>query len=356
MHLPFPDREVHGFDRSGEPRRIAIAGVEDASPHDLRLQQYADDLASDLREHLPHRAGSASVEGTATLDFWTGDVAILTVVEDLEPQDDWDSQRAAVDHRREEVRAWATETIDRQPLWLHLLCVIVAPPHESLDDIASTLTGDGTRVELNSFPGVVFRLGLDACVAVPDDDLQVALGAARLVAAHTAVWAQAAELDRQLLSALADSSAGRNMTINELERSAEELLETYGRVRTFRAPLDNAAVHLSELDGPLWTGVAERWGLDAQLSALNGRIEALEHVHAGLLDTLTARRARRLEKTALVFTLLSAITAVLTVIEFADAPRLGLKLALVASMIAVAAVVWVRLTRSDERADRPSVE
>jgi hypothetical protein len=317
MHLPFPTAGIAGLDWR-DPTLIAIDGTtDDAHPHELMLQQYADDLGADLLSALPHRTASAELPWPgAWIDRWSLDVACLWVVETRDVgAAGWADYRARANVRREEVRARAAQLLGREPLWLCLLHVIeMDAAHDELDAAAAALTDNGEPCTLDAFPDVAVRLSLDACVAVRPRDLKVAVGVARMIAVHTAIWAAAMEFDRELLPLLSRTSA--HESLRELEQRADRLRETSRRVRAFRAPLANTAAHLSELDGPMWQAIADRWALEPQLDALSGRIDALQQMHADLIAALSTGHAQRLNRIALALALISGCTAVFAVVQF----------------------------------------
>jgi hypothetical protein len=319
MQLPFPARDVVREDWH-EPLAVAIDGAQDTTyPHDLRLQQYAADLGDDIRAALPHRTRSAELSWPgAWIDLWSLEVVCATVVQAVDAETvagDWPAYREWVEVQREAVRARMTGELGREPLWLGLFHVVQAPASvDALDRLAATLTDKGRRCKLDAFPDVAVRLGLDACVAIPPGRMDVALGVTRMIGAHCVIWAAAMDFDRELLPLLV--RANERESLGELEARADRLRETSRRVRAFRAPLGNTATHLSELDGPLWSAIADRWALDPQLEALSGRVDDLQHIHADLIATLTAKHAQRLNRIALALALISGCTAVFAVVQF----------------------------------------
>jgi hypothetical protein len=355
MHLPFPAADVAGLEWHA-PQPIAIDGTTgDAHPHDLMLQSYGEDLGDALRSALPHRTASADLPWPgAWVDRWSLEVACLCVAETLEVGDAaWPDYRDRVNVRREAPRARAKQLFGREPLWLCLLHVIeMEAEHGELDAAAAVLTDDGDPCPLDAVPDVAIRLSLDTCVAVRPADLKVAVGVARMIEVHTAIWAAAIEFDRELLPLLTDTDADE--PLSELEHHADRLRETSRRVRAFRAPLANTAAHLSELDGPMWQAVADRWALDPQLDALSGRIDALQQMHTDLIAAVSTRHAQRLNRIALALALISGCTAVFAIVQFVIVePRpTEVRIAnalIVLAVAAVAAWLWWTVVVSGRR-------
>jgi hypothetical protein len=356
MHLPFPAADIG--DRAWQDAvRLSIDGTADTTyPHALRLQQYATDLGDDMRAALPHRTGSVELPWRgAWLDRWNFNVVCGSVVEAVDVEvPDWAGYRDAVYARRQAMRDQATRDLGREPLWICVVHVVQADASSAdLDRIAKTLTDNGEPCVLDAFPDVAVRLSFDACAAVPMGRLDVAVGVARMLGVHTAIWAAAMEFDRELLPLLVGTNEKESLA--ELERRANRLRETSRRVRAFRAPLANTAPHLSELDGPLWQKTADRWALEGQLDALSSRVDALQLIHGDLIATLTAKHAQRLNRIALALTLISGCTAILTFVQFVfvDPTPTEVRVTNAIIVLAVAALAlclwWIASRRTGSR-------
>lgn len=356
---------------------------------DLKLQGYSSELREELRRSFPHRVivtqpgeAPATIEqqpvmrgdvrlipAGAQADAWSVGATLVTSVYRVQaPDRSWAELGRAVEHARAELRAGvdaglagraAADGRAPQSLWMHALLIVEMPADTEaaeLDAIASALTLGGPAFA----PGpagdpTVLRLGLDACVAGTDGLAEVADAATRVIAAHSAVWAAAIDLDRRLRRELTTTRAVYDASLPQLEAQAADLLRFYERVRAFRAGLDNVAVHLALVDGRAWRAVADTWGLESQLLALSDKLEALHHIYGELTSALAGRRARRLNDFVIVFTFATVVTAGMAAVSFVQRPLQSPKATaalVVVALALVAAALWWWLRRILRAAER----
>ncbi len=98
------------------------------------------------------------------------------------------------------------------------------------------------------------------------------------------------------------------------------MLRVYESVRRFRADADVMPLHLDVRDRELWTAIDREWPLGDQLSALDTRLAAVEHVYRHLTDARAAEFARRINGIVLAITFVSFAAFMLAAYEFLRTP------------------------------------
>ena len=205
------------------------------------------------------------------------------------------------------------------PLWTQEIIVVEAGRHvdvDSLDDVARRLTADGQRLRAETEAGgASLRLGIEACVVSNPDAVELRDALARVVATQTAVWAAAIDFDR-LLGTLLRQEDARRLSLQHLVDRSMDLLAVFERVQRFRAEIEIIPLHLAARDKEVWTCVNAEWTLSDQLSSLDTKLNAVEHVYEHVANAMHARRGRFLNNVVLAITMLSLATFWLTVWEF----------------------------------------
>ena len=345
-------------------RNLRIAGDPPVDPaflpllEDLRLWAYSDTLNAQLRVRLPHRVTRTSrachdlsplpelragewQDAVSLLDIWNFGVGLATFVNRIAVTDiaTWEELRRGITGvvtkqaflaRAEQLIAAAVRASNAgpvviggqdagPPLWTQEIIVVEAGRHvdvDSLDDVARRLTADGQRLRAETEAGgASLRLGIEACVVSNPDAVELRDALARVVATQTAVWAAAIDFDR-LLGTLLRQEDARRLSLQHLEDRSMDLLAVFERVQRFRAEIEIIPLHLAARDKEVWTCVNAEWSLSDQLSSLDTKLNAVEHVYEHAANAMHARRGRFLNNVVLAITMLSLATFWLTVWEF----------------------------------------
>jgi hypothetical protein len=394
----------------------AINGSFEEQLHgEAQLQRYSGPLTAELGGYLPHRLvqrhlGSALHvadegglgQGTDTswrsalvvAGIWNVGVGLLTTVYKVtvSPHLTWEEYGAVAYEacrlvgglRKEFVLETARslrEGIEDSPeleavtvrrnlpedaelLWTHVLFLSEFPQEIAIEvkqAAAATLVKSGGDYSLSTGSShIALRLGLSSCAAYPPDDSSASATVSRLIGIHNISWAAAVDFDRLLFRQLAGASRRERQQLDELEREAEDLLSLYERVRQFRSAVDVSAVHLDKPDAEIWKAIDQEWHQSAQLKALDDKLEALDHVFRHLTTALDARRSRRLNDIALLFTIATIVTLGLESLTFLGVVPLGvwwLKGLIVFGLLSFALILWLfvrrRVAGSGYREPRP---
>lgn len=326
---------------------------------DLELWAYAETFKDQLRERLPCRTvrispaidlppvsglpPGAEQDALALLDLWSFDVGLATFAHRITVDETatWEQLRSDITSaktktafeeraaqlvaaaRASGVAVLAEGDADVQhpgtPLWAQEMLVVEAGREvglDALDDVARRLSGDGERLLSEADRAdVALRLGIEACLVSNPGALALRNALGRVVAAQTAIWAAAIDLDR-LLGTLLGQEGIRGLTLQDLEERSIRLLNVFERVQRFRSEVDIVPLHLAAQDKMVWTRVNEEWSLGDQLSSLDTKLNAVDHVYTHLANALTARRARALNGVVLAITTLNFAAFVVTAWEF----------------------------------------
>lgn len=341
----------------GERVETALLSLLD----DLELWAYSETLDAQLRARLPRRVlrifpqsadlppppeltSGAWHDGVALLDLWNFGVGLATFVDRIAATEKatWEQLRsgitsvetkrtflaraaqlvAAADGESGAPVVVASDADGPQtgtPLWVQEMLLVEAGRFvdlDALDDVARRLTADGERLRPATDPGgASLRLGMEACVVSNPGAVELRDALGRVVGTQTAVWAAVIELDRTLGTWL-EPEAGRLLSLQDLEDRSTQLLAVFERVQRFRSEIEIIPLHLGARDKAVWTCVNEEWTLGAQLSSLDTKLNAVEHVYTHRANALTAQRARVLNNVVLAITMLSLATFWVTAWEF----------------------------------------
>ncbi len=332
---------------------------------DVKLWGYSDKVKQQIRRNLPHRThrvepptaalpalppvGGANWIGSMfTVDFWDVGVGLAMLAYQLSAAEtSWTEVRQSIasdgtkavllDGTTRAVTAmtgeddtsalFGNETHFAAPgsaLWVQELLVVEVGERVSgdcLDEIARFLTRDGGRLEPRTKSAdEVMWLGVEACWVRNPDAPDTAGALARVLSTQTAVWAAVMELDHLLSVRLRAAGSESGTTLQQLDERQHELLRVYESVRRFRADADVMPLHLDVRDRELWTAIDREWPLGDQLSALDTRLAAVEHVYRHLTDARAAEFARRINGIVLAITFVSFAAFMLAAYEFLRTP------------------------------------
>jgi hypothetical protein len=327
------------------------------------LQRYAPTLSSELGRYLPHRLAERWLqvsreelhseekrlkESTATswthlatvADIWGVGVGLLTSVYQVDASPDlswsefglaiYESCRLIDELRREFVIETANDlmrVLAQSPelrrisrtrnfeqaaelLWKHVLILCELPDTagpQQRGEVTGILVPDGDPCSLP-----LKAQAVELCVGTSASAASIA----RLLGVLNVIWAASLDFDRILFRELRAFGLGRHMGLEALEAKTLELMTLYERVQEFRSAVDHTTVHLTRLDEAIWRGVGERWGQQAQLDALDKKLQALQNVYRHLVTSLDTRRSRRLNDIVLAFTIAAAVTLGLSLADF----------------------------------------
>lgn len=320
---------------------------------DMPVWAYSDTLASMVRNRLPHRelqvvqppeeapALPGPVNGqwgvtACTVDVWSFGVGLVVAAQSLgvDAAAAWSDVRNSVS-RVEARRNWLgranaiAQTLLKEhvptpvhpALWMQAMIVAEVPRHvpvDVLDQIAAELTDHGTPLsEEQRTADTVLRLGVEVGVAANPGARALRDAVAHVVAAQTAIWAAAIELDSELGDLLRGLDRDSDqLSLKELEAQSATLLAMFERVRRFRGDVEALPIHLAGRDRSAWLTVNAEWALKRQLGALDTKLTEVEYVHGHVANRVVERRGRYLNNVVLAVTTLSAATFVLTAWEF----------------------------------------
>ena len=339
-----------------QPVETALLSLLD----DLELWTYSETLDAQLRERLPRRmlrispqyadlpppelTSGAWHDGVALLDLWNFGVGLATFIDRIAVTEKatWEQLRIGITSvetkraflaRAAQLVAAVGDTSGAPvivtgdadgpqtgtPLWVQEMLLVEAGRSvnlEALDDVARRLTADGERLRPATDPGgASLRLGIEACVVSNPEAVELRDALGRVVGTQSAVWAKMIELDRELGTRL-EQEAGRLLSLQDLEDRSMQLLAVFERVQRFRSEIEIIPLHLAARDKAVWTCVNEEWPLGAQLSSLDTKLNAVEHLYTHRANTLTELRARVLNDVVLAITMLSLATFWVTAWEF----------------------------------------
>jgi hypothetical protein len=329
---------------------------------DLRLWGYSDAVNDELRGSLPHRLTrtAAPVEQmprlpesswcvwrpeACSIDVWNVGAGLVTMTYRLCATDEatWAQIRASVTPRpaKEQVLAGAAGIVlsatagtspsvrtasphfsaAGTPLWVQEMFVVRSrAPHtpEELDAVANDLTDGGEKLEPHGDGAPeVLRLGVEACAVSASSAAALTHSLGRVLAAQTAIWAAAIDMDRLLEGLLRTGGVeARTLALDALEVRSIELLDVYERTQQFRASIEVVPLHLGTPDKAVWTCVNRVWELGQQLTSIDMKLTAVEHVYTHLVTTMSAKLARTLNFVVLGVTSLSLATFLLTLWDF----------------------------------------
>lgn len=323
---------------------------------DLRLWDYSDSLIVDLVQHLPHREWQLELDPAdaplpqfvralgrweaerCNVEVWNTGIGNLTTVYTLAASQgcSWSDVRdsvAGVDAKRElliqgdgavkkALGAGFSAGAGSHPRlavagrresgiqWVQHLVIaqaLDAVDAHSLSLVADAATGGGVHLRCGVDKGqAAARLGIEACVATNPQTTDLSDSLTRVIATQTTVWAAAIDLDQKLLGELKQATTrGVRLPLSDLEGRAMASMQVFERVQRFRASVSTIGAHLGTLDKNVWQAVNEEWRLSEQLDSLDAKMDAVEHVHRYLIDTLTTRQGRTLNQVVLLITLLS---------------------------------------------------
>jgi hypothetical protein len=337
---------------NGRPAERSVDENRDHLLDELRLWDYSPSLKAELREILPHRLTTLSVppdaapklpavDGcvwraeTCRLERWDIDGIGLGAVRYVLVAGRGVTWRQVGDSvLAGEVQQQLFAEIEKlfltrpplaatecTPLWVQAMFVVRPVdrrPLDQLHEIADALTHGGERLRWNDEePDEVLWVGDMVCAVSRDGTLELTEALGRVIAAQTATWAAAIDLERQLSGILkGGSSEADTLPLNQLEERGFEVLGEYDRVQRFRAGVDSVSVHLALPDREVWERVDDVWPLKSQLGLLDLKIKAAEHVYGHMATTLATRQARFLNGVVLGVTCLSLATFLLTVWQF----------------------------------------
>lgn len=350
---------------------------------DLHLWRYSDALTAQLCERLPRRVsrslltpgpaplrpGAAPAhEEYCLLDLWNVGIGLLTLVRVGPAPPSWQQLRAGLDDEvaEREFLTWAAGVARTggpavvAPLWAQVVLVVEvedSSTFDSRDALAEILTAGGGRLlDGSGTRAAALRLGIEACAVTETGVTGTAAALVRVVAAQTAIWAAAINLDHQLRSLLQPRpNDTASLSLHELEVRSLELLEMFERVQRFRADVEIVPIHLGVLDKSLWQAVNTEWTLVDQLTSLDMKLGAVEHVYGHLMNAMTANRARVLNTVVLAVTMLSLASFILAGWDFAREsfdPLTSLGMLVAGLAVIVSVGLFYVTARRSERADR----
>lgn len=281
------------------------------------------------------------------LDIWNFGVGLVTFIRyvDVAEQETWeglrrsltslDTKRAYMKRAADAVSTMTSATgpppngagnfdLDGagEPLWAQQLLIVEARHHaefKSLDAAACTLTSNGELLkEPKRSYDTSLRVGIEVCIAHNPEALPLRGSVARVVAAQTAVWAAAIELDRLLDNLLQrdGSELRRISSLGELEDRSLKLLDMFEYVQRFRNNVEAIPIHLGIPEKTVWMCINKEWLIDKQLLSLDKDLNAVEHVYGHLINIMTTRQARFLNNVVLAVTMLSLATFLVTAWDF----------------------------------------
>jgi hypothetical protein len=384
---------------------LQLEGDETQGAGETDLQQYSAGLNVEIRRALPHRLASRQVRdgspGPETwlpedfehkgdrwrfvagdVDLWDSGVGLLSARYDLAPARgaNWAEMEKRIDDARNGIRdsaatalreiadqfasdAAVAEKTEREsasssdgprgdPLWTHNLLAVeveATVPAAVYEEMCAILTNGGIAVPLpeRSEPASHVRIGLNACVACPPPRLRLVTSVARLVAVHTTIWAAATGLDLALSRELRLPGGEWRESLPDMESRAANVLALYERVQGFSFGLRDIAADLDDLDRVLWEAIAQKWGLEGRLDALEVKLSRLDHILSHSTAALTARRARRLDQLVVIFTVAGVVTSAAALADFLTKDLKGVSVlnGVLASVFVLAAVLIYVLVR-----------
>lgn len=194
-------------------------------------------------------------------------------------------------------------------LWLHRV-VLLRTPDGCLPDYAAGLAGFlQERVRFNDFE---FLAATDRSVAASrvqaeDGDTVGEHALLRVIRLQWAWFAAAGEVDRALFVQLGKiATEGK-----QLERDLQAATYLLDDVRHWRARLDSVLADLGGGSIALWDALGAVSKVDQLFKATDDKLEALRATIQGRLETATANRQRKLDRTVYLFAIFNVVASIL---------------------------------------------
>jgi hypothetical protein len=192
--------------------------------------------------------------------------------------------------------------------------------------IANTIVWNGAECDLgNEAPNTVIEIALSACKVtyakasvseMTAEAVKTRHALVRMVGVITSVWRTLQSCDDLVLEMIGGWRTGRRLSLAQVEDRLDALLSIYESMQGITSPLESVQVHLSSLDGPLWHTLNEKWDLKPLIDSLEAHLKLLRDLYSSAATAANARRTRWFGNFVFLFTLLSAVSTALAVIQF----------------------------------------
>lgn len=215
-------------------------------------------------------------------------------------------------------------TIDRKLMW------VVGTAYPTGADCDAVYLADAERTQARSSSKDVGRLHVfvKELVTVVVPRAQGADGAATaastdlddfdlLMGMQNFVWGLAVNYDLELLERIAKTNVDiLKRGLVDVEDHGRELVLLFHEVAAFRAKLESLQIHLAREASEYWTYLNETWELNAYVTSLGSKMDAIIQLHQEITAAVRSLRERRIGRTAFAFTALGIVSVGVAIAEF----------------------------------------
>jgi hypothetical protein len=234
-------------------------------------------------------------------------------------------------------------------LWLHPVYVLASSPRAGsiqLGFIARPFRA--TFSQSVKYPGGLLVPGIDSSVVVVRGSIrrqqEIPM---KLIGLMWAYYALFMEMDRGLLAMLDNNRWNKSAPLGRLERDAEWMFALNMRVQEARARLESALTDLGGGELSLWDVIAEVDKFGDLVSAVEGKVQALQRIAERRAQQAAVVRARRTSNILSGLTALTVITVAIAVLtNFIGTPadaisHFDLRLGVVSFALALALIIFI---------------
>ncbi len=238
-------------------------------------------------------------------------------------------------------------------LWLHPVYVARGAREAGVAELARIASPfESTYSRQVEYPDGLFVPGLQKTAIVTRGGFELKREPLGMVVLNWAYYALFMEMDRGLLASLDADRWGEHASLRALERDAESTYRAFFRFREAKARLDSALTGLGPRQTNLWAPIADVNRFDELLAGVEGKLEVLQSVAEGRVQSASARSSRRSRNALTALTALTLVTVVVALFDSiagSRAPdRLGhveLRVGFAVAALLIALVVYLLAER-----------